>query len=268
MEDDQPLPKKKKILNEVEKAEEKPEDLVVKKLKELHDDKEEDEEDEAPKDLVVKKGLDPKASKNGGSDSDHDEDIGDDDKEEEDEPDRIDKEADRNYADKLVGEKIRGNYENGWHTGTIQWFNTDFLEYRVLFEDGSEDYISTDDIDGVDIVLVPSQKFKNSNNKGRPKSPLVRDDASDSDYDEDDSDDEPAPKKRTNNVAKKPAAKKPAAKKPVGKPKGRPKAQAKPKPKPGPSRKAHEDESNEDEEDEDDSEGDSEGEEEEEEDDD
>jgi len=265
MEDDQPLPKKKKILNEVEKAEEKPEDLVVKKLKELHDDKDEDEEDEAPKDLVVKKGLDPKASKNGGSDSDHDEDNGDDDKEEEDEPDRIDKEGDRNYNDKLVGEKIRGNYENGWHTGTIQWFNTDFLEYRVLFEDGSEDYISTDDIDGVDIVLVPSQKFKNSNNKG-PKSPLVRDDASDSDYDEDDSDDEPAPKKRTNNVAKKPAAKKPAAKKPVGKPKGRPKAQAKPKPKPGPSRKAHEDES--DEEDEDDDEGDSESEEEEEEDDD
>ena len=64
----------------------------------------------------------------------------------------------------------------------------------------------TDDIDGVDIVLVPSQKFKNSNsNKGRPKSPLVRDD-SDSDYD-DDSEDEPSPKKRTN---KKPAAKKPA----------------------------------------------------------
>ena len=63
-----------------------------------------------------------------------------------------------------------------------------------------------DDIDGVDIVLVPSQKFKNSNsNKGRAKSPLVRDD-SDSDYD-DDSEDEPSPKKRTN---KKPAAKKPA----------------------------------------------------------
>lgn len=58
----------------------------------------------------------------------------------------IDKEGDRNYNDKLVGEKIRGNYENGWHTGTIQWFNTEFLEYRVLFEDGSEDYISTGQI--------------------------------------------------------------------------------------------------------------------------
>merc|ERR1712050_530391 len=136
-----------------------------------------------------------KATKNGSDKSKDDDDDDDDEKDEEDEPERIDKEGDRNYNDKLVGEKIRGNYENGWHTGTIQWFNTEFLEYRVLFEDGSEDYISTDDIDGVDIVLVPSQKFKNSNsNKGRPKSPLVRDD-SDSDYD-DDSEDEPSPKKR------------------------------------------------------------------------
>merc|ERR1719219_2946591 len=208
MEDDQPLPKKKKILNELEKDEKEPEDLAVKKGKD-------DDEKEEPKDLAVKKDVDPKAGKN-GSDSDHkdeskddvDEDE-DDDKDEEDEPERIDKEGDRNYNDKLVGEKIRGNYDNGWHTGTIQWFNTEFLEYRVLFEDGSEDYISTDDIDGVDIVLVPSQKFKNSNSNkgGRAKSPLVRDD-SDSDY-SDESEDEPTPKKRTNNVK---AAKKPAGK--------------------------------------------------------
>merc|ERR1712109_229938 len=117
--------------------------------------------------------------------------------EEEEEGVKIDNEEDRNYSEKLVGEKIRGNYETGWHTGTIQWFNTKLMEYNVLFEDGSDDYITTDDIDGVDIILVPSEEYEKKPIYKRPRSPLVKDDDSDSDFTvSDDSDDDkgsPAP---------------------------------------------------------------------------
>jgi len=181
MEQDQPLPKKKKIISEVEKAEEEPKDLVVKKGPDTKDDKE-----PSQKPIIHKRPKSPLV-RDDDSDSDYrgesedDEDVGDDNEEEEEQPERVDKETDRKYDDKLVGEKIRGNYDNGWHTGTIQYFNTEFMEYRVLFEDGSEDYISTDDIDGVDIILVPSEKFKahdqSTNNvkatkKPKDKSPL------------------------------------------------------------------------------------------------
>merc|ERR1711923_420105 len=74
--------------------------------------------------------------------------------------------------------------------GTIQWFNSKLSEYNVLFEDGSEDYITTDDIDGVDIILVPSTEYEKKPIYKRPRSPLVKDDDSDSDFTvSDDSDD-------------------------------------------------------------------------------
>merc|ERR1712083_755678 len=125
-----------------------------------------------------------------GADDNEKNDAADDNEEEGEEGERIDKEEDRSYNEKLVGERIKGNYENGWATGTIQWFNSKLLEYNVLFEDGSEDYITTDDIDGVDIILVPSTEYEKKPIYKRPRSPLVKDDDSDSDFTvSDDSDD-------------------------------------------------------------------------------
>ena len=70
------------------------------------------------------------------------------------EEEREDNESDRIYNDKLIGEKIRGLYETGWHTGTVEYFNTELEEYCVTFKDNSEDYIKKNDIDGEKIILV------------------------------------------------------------------------------------------------------------------
>ena len=70
------------------------------------------------------------------------------------EEEREDNESDRVYNDKLIGEKIRGLYETGWHTGTVEYFNTKLEEYCVSFKDNSEDYIKKNDIDGEKIILV------------------------------------------------------------------------------------------------------------------
>ena len=70
------------------------------------------------------------------------------------EEDRVDLESDRVYNHKLKGQKIRGLYETGWHTGTVEYFNTKLEEYCVSFDDNSEDYIKESDIDGEKIILV------------------------------------------------------------------------------------------------------------------
>ena len=67
---------------------------------------------------------------------------------------RIDNESDRSFSEKLVGQKIKGLYETGWHTGKLEYFNTKLQEYLVSFDDGSEDYIKEEDIDGKQIVLI------------------------------------------------------------------------------------------------------------------
>ena len=207
MEEGEPLPKKKKILSEVENEEGTPEDTVVKndkddiessekpdeaienddkvddkvngkeddiedtiddkvdntdddkddnKVEEKDDSKDEDtvddnvedKVDENVEDKVDDKVEDKVTDKEDDKDDDNDkektgEDVEKGEEEEEEEGVKIDNEEDRNYSEKLVGEKIRGNYETGWHTGTIQWFNTKLMEYNVLFEDGSDDYITT-----------------------------------------------------------------------------------------------------------------------------
>ena len=43
--------------------------------------------------------------------------------------------------DELCGRKVKGLYENGWFTGTIQYFNEKMGRNRVLYDDDSEDYI-------------------------------------------------------------------------------------------------------------------------------
>ena len=39
-------------------------------------------------------------------------------------------------------------------TGTITWYNQPMEKLRVMFDDETEDYISVDDIDGVEINLL------------------------------------------------------------------------------------------------------------------
>ena len=34
------------------------------------------------------------------------------------------------------------------------WYNTKLTEYRVLYEDSSEDYITLDDINGIDMIFI------------------------------------------------------------------------------------------------------------------
>ena len=54
----------------------------------------------------------------------------------------------------LVGRKVKGVCENGVFVGSISYFNTQLQEYLVKFDDGSEDYICEDDIDGVELILM------------------------------------------------------------------------------------------------------------------
>ena len=67
---------------------------------------------------------------------------------------REDKESDRTTDAPLVGRQLRGLYENGWFVGEIQYFNRSLEEYCVTFQDGSSDYVTNDDIDGTDLILL------------------------------------------------------------------------------------------------------------------
>ena len=68
---------------------------------------------------------------------------------------------DKHYRDlnhNLVGHKLCVLYEdhgtiNGTMDGTITWYNTQLGKLRVVFEDDSDDYISPEDINGVDVFL-------------------------------------------------------------------------------------------------------------------
>merc|ERR1711862_821914 len=82
--------------------------------------------------------------------------------------DRIDNESDRIYSDQLIGKKVMVNYENGWMTGTLQYFNTTLMEYNALLEDGTEDYMKECDIDGKDIKLIDEKSVKKKQNKPCP----------------------------------------------------------------------------------------------------
>ena len=66
---------------------------------------------------------------------------------------RIDREQDC-IVDSFVGRKIKALYENGWFVRKINYQNKLLEEYYVLYEDDSEDDISLDDIDGVEVQLL------------------------------------------------------------------------------------------------------------------
>ena len=54
----------------------------------------------------------------------------------------------------LCGRKVKGLYESGWFTKTIQYFSEKTGRYRVLYDDDSEDYMGIEEIEGVEIVLL------------------------------------------------------------------------------------------------------------------
>ena len=65
----------------------------------------------------------------------------------------IDYESVRDLNHNLVGRKIKA-IGNGWYTGSISWFNSKIKKLCLAFEDGTDDYIFTEDIDGVEISLI------------------------------------------------------------------------------------------------------------------
>ena len=67
---------------------------------------------------------------------------------------KVDSEGDRVTTPPLVGRKVKGVYENGVFDGVIEYFNTLLEQYMVKYQDGTDDYITEADIDGVDIILV------------------------------------------------------------------------------------------------------------------
>ena len=64
-----------------------------------------------------------------------------------------DKYEDRDFSDKLVGSKVTALYENGWFTGTIEYYNAKLKEYKVNYLDNTSDFVSPDDFDGVEVIL-------------------------------------------------------------------------------------------------------------------
>lgn len=66
-----------------------------------------------------------------------------------------DKYDDRDFHEELVGRKVTALYENGWFTGTIEYYNTKLKEYKVNYRDDTSDFLSPDDFDGVEVILEP-----------------------------------------------------------------------------------------------------------------
>ena len=64
-----------------------------------------------------------------------------------------DNEDDRTTDAELVGKKVRALYENGWFTGDVVYYNERLGEYKVDYDDSTSDYISLNDIDGVEVIL-------------------------------------------------------------------------------------------------------------------
>jgi len=61
---------------------------------------------------------------------------------------------DRSEDDELIGREIKALYENDWYKGEIRYFNSRIGKYKVRFNDGDEDFVGIDEIDGVEVVLL------------------------------------------------------------------------------------------------------------------
>ena len=65
----------------------------------------------------------------------------------------VDSVKDHIYDHAIINRKIRA-FCDYWHTGETMWYNTKLDEYRVLYEDSNKDYITLDDINGIDMILI------------------------------------------------------------------------------------------------------------------
>ena len=66
----------------------------------------------------------------------------------------VDDELDQNFGHELVGNKFTVHYDYGWFTGVASWFNVKLQKLRLSFDDGSDDYISVDEVDGIDVMHI------------------------------------------------------------------------------------------------------------------
>ena len=65
----------------------------------------------------------------------------------------IDEELDRIYKYPLKNRRVKVLYQE-WEIGSISCYNKKLNEYRVEFEDGTEDYIKLDDVNGIEMILL------------------------------------------------------------------------------------------------------------------
>ena len=50
--------------------------------------------------------------------------------------------------------KLVALYESGWLIGDTMYFYNALAEYKVVYLDGTSDYIRKDDFDGVQVILL------------------------------------------------------------------------------------------------------------------
>ena len=65
----------------------------------------------------------------------------------------FDEELDRIYKHPLKNQRVKILYEE-WAIGCILWYNKRLDEYRVEFQDGTENYINFDDVNGIEMILL------------------------------------------------------------------------------------------------------------------
>ena len=66
---------------------------------------------------------------------------------------RIDSEDDRDYTHAMVRRTIQALYTSRIFLGEITWYNAKMEEFKVSFNDCSDDYMGLKDIDGVKVFL-------------------------------------------------------------------------------------------------------------------
>ena len=61
---------------------------------------------------------------------------------------------DQDFTDVLVGKKVKALYENGQFIGDIKYSNTVLKECKVAYPDKKFDYLTIDDFDGIQVILL------------------------------------------------------------------------------------------------------------------
>ena len=62
--------------------------------------------------------------------------------------------SDRDLQHKLVGQKVKALYDNGWFFGTIVYYNKVLDEFKIDYSDESSDYVKISDFNDTDMILV------------------------------------------------------------------------------------------------------------------